>query len=511
MGDVDRRTFLQTAAASGLVLVTGADLGCSAGAAREDRHITTARRRRAAVARPGPPIPRTIGEAIRGPVFTPDTPGYSGAARVYNMRFDSERPRWVARPLDASDVSNAIRWAVQHEVPMRARSGGHSYAGYSTLDGGLVLDLRKLSRISFDRRAGIATIGAGAQLIDVYAALAGRAATIPAGTCPSVGIGGHALGGGMGFAGRAFGLALDNLVALELVTADGLVRTVSERSEPELFWALRGSGGGNFAVVTQLSFRVHPLPPAASWVILSWPWSEAGDALAAWQDWQPGATDRFSSVFHLETSPEGPTASVVGQYLGAARDLPHLLSSLRSVPGATLSFEDEAYLPLQMRWAGCVEQSFASCHTEGTYPGGSLLRADFRGASDYVNRPLPAPGRAAATQAMEARQGQPGSGAILFDAYGGAINRVASDDTAFVHRDSLCCLQYLTYTGDQGWIDDTRASMRPYVSGYCYQNYIDPTLRNWEHAYYGSNYRRLEAVRRQFDPEHRFKFPQGIG
>jgi len=158
-------------------------------------------------ARPRPPIPRTLAEAIHGPVIGPHSPTFAEAAHVYNERFDNVLPQAIARPLSVEDVQGAVRWAVAHDVRLAARSGGHSYAGYSTLSGAVVLDLRLMRSIRVDRIVGTATIGTGAQLIDIYAALAAHGATLPAGSCPSVGIAGHALGGGMGLAGRAFGLA----------------------------------------------------------------------------------------------------------------------------------------------------------------------------------------------------------------------------------------------------------------------------------------------------------------
>ena len=185
--------------------------------------------------------------------------------------------------------SRAVQWAVSNGVPLRARSGGHSYAGFSTLSGGVQLDLRNLRGISVDTRNRTATIGAGSQLIDVYAALAAHGVTIPAGSCPSVGIAGHALGGGMGLAGRQFGLTTDNILSAQIVTADGRVRTASSKSNPDLYWALRGGGGGNFGVVTSLTLRVHPVPGTVAGFIVNWPWSQAANALAAWQAWAPHA------------------------------------------------------------------------------------------------------------------------------------------------------------------------------------------------------------------------------
>lgn len=162
-----------------------------------------------------------LAQAIRGRVFLPGQPGFGSAAHVFNTRFDGVIPPAVARPVDARDVRDAVRFTVSRGVRVRARSGGHSYAGYSTLSDDVVLDLRRLSWVKVDQRNRTATIGAGSQLIDVSSVLARKGATIPAGSCPSVGIAGVTLGGGFGLAGRALGLTLDNLLAVRMVTADG--------------------------------------------------------------------------------------------------------------------------------------------------------------------------------------------------------------------------------------------------------------------------------------------------
>lgn len=222
----------------------------------------------------------------------------------------------------------------------------------------------------FDRRAGTATIGTGVQLIDVYAGLAAHGATIPAGSCPSVGIAGVTLGGGMGLAGRAFGLTADNLRAAQIVTADGRRREVDGHSDPELLWALRGGGGGNFGIVTSLQFRVHRLPRSAAWFVVSWPWRSAEEALAAWQSWAPHARDELTLIFHLQTGSRSPSVLVAGQYLGPSRDLRRLLAPLTGVSGARAQTGDQDYLGLQLRWAGCLHQSLSRCHTAGTSPGG---------------------------------------------------------------------------------------------------------------------------------------------
>jgi FAD/FMN-containing dehydrogenase len=487
-GWVDRRAFLAQAGAAGLALAAGA----------QGARLTHAAARRA-----GPPI--------RGQVIRRGTDGFRQAAHVYNERFDGVLPSLIARPVNVADVRTAVNWGVSHHVPLRARSGGHSYAGYSTLSGGMVLDLRNMRSVQVDTRHRTVTVGAGAQLIDVYAALAAHGLTIPAGSCPSVGIAGHALGGGMGLAGRQFGLTADNLLSAQIVTADGHLRTASGKSNPDLYWALRGGGGGNFGVVTSLRFRAHPVPRTVSSFSVSWPWSRAADALAAWQAWAPHARSQLTSIFHLSGGNGVTSVNVTGQYFGPASDLGGLLAPFKAVGGAAVHVANHSYLDAQLSFAGCATVSLKACHTEGTRPGGTLARASFRGKSDYVARPLPAAARRILVSQVEARAHMAGSGAILFDSYGGAINRVKPAATAFVHRNVLCCIQYLSYNGGTAWLDTVFAKMRPYVTGGAYFNYTDPELKHWQTAYYGSNYPRLLKIRRKYDPHHYFNFPQAIG
>ncbi len=445
--------------------------------------------------------------AIRGHVFAPGQPGFDAAAHVFNPRFDYVLPQAVARPVDALDVRDAVRYTVDRGVAVRARSGGHSYAGYSTLSHGAVLDLRRLDVISVDPSAGTATVGAGAQLIDVNAALHQHGVTLPAGSCPSVGIAGVTLGGGFGLEGRKFGVTCDSLIAVEIVTADGELRTVDEHTDADLLWALKGGGGGNFGIVTQFTFRVHPVPATAAYFEVAWPWSSADEAIAAWQAWAPHATDDVTSILHLDAGAP-PTITANGQYLGPRADVPGLIRSLLDIPGARQTADLElSYLALQLLLAGCDRLSVSQCHTVGAGPDGRLPREAFNAKSDYVSSPLTGAGRAAMIDAAEA----PGAGALLCDGYGGAVNRVDPAATAFVHRDDLFCIQYYGDGGSSAWIDQAWTKMRPHVSGRAYQNYIDPTLAGWQQAYYGQNLTRLESTRQRIDPSHYFTFPQAIG
>jgi FAD/FMN-containing dehydrogenase len=204
--------------------------------------------------------------------------------------------------------------------------------------------------------------------------------------------------------------------------------------------------------------------------------------------------------------------------MGPQRQLRALLNPLARVAGFRLTLGSSSYLDAQLRWAGCLGKTLAQCHLIGDTPAGALGRARFAGKSDYVNAPL---SRAAAETVVRwinrAQSEGFGSAALLLDSYGGAINRVRPDTTAFVHRNALCSGQYLVYWGRPSdaaraltWLRGFYTAMRPYVSGFAYQNYIDRDLKTWRHAYYATNYSRLQTVKRRVDPDWLFRFPQGI-
>ncbi len=449
---------------------------------------------------------RELRSAVRGRVLVPR----DSTRIVYNRRFEGLRPDAVVHVENSADVAAAVRWADRFDVRVVARSGGHSYAGYSSTGDGVVLDLSKLRGVQV---AGArATVGPGAQLIDVQRALTRRGVTVPSGSCPSVGIGGLALGGGHGLAGRRFGLTSDNLLAARIVTADGRVRHVDADTNEDLYWACRGGGGGNFGIVTALTLKTHRAA-GGTWFSISWPWSQAEEALAAWQRFAPEAPPALTSIFSLGTSGGSgpPRVAAVGQYLGDLAKLRRLVRPLTRVAGASLSSGGSTYFSLVLRWAGCLDGGFAACHRS--------TRSSFFAKSDYFDKRIGPRGRASMIDWIERRQRNPslGSGALLLDAYGGALNRPAPDATAFVHRDMLFSLQYLAYfnggtagRASRRWINGVWRALRPHVSGEAYQNYIDPQLEHWQRAYYGSNLERLREIKKQVDPDFRFRFPQAI-
>lgn len=455
---------------------------------------------------------RELARLVDGSVIGRTSAAYAAARVSFNERYDGVKPLAVLRAAGKADVRQAILWAVRHGIRVRARSGGHSYAGYSTVEDGLVIDLSALDAIAVDKRTQTATIGAGAQLIDVYDRLAKAGGTIPAGSCPTVGVGGLALGGGVGFASRKLGTTADNVLALTIVTADGRVLTCDRSRHADLYWACRGGGGGNFGIVTSFRFRVHPVTHA-SYFVLTWPWASADEVVAAWQRFAPHAPDGLFSVCRLATGTSQPTVQAFGQFFGGETALVALLKPLRNVPGASLTTGTSSYVDLMKRWAGCKTLTLDQCHVG---PPGALDRQRFAAKSDYVAKRLPPAGSTTLRTWLEKRQGQ-GGGAAILDSYGGAINRITPDATAFVHRRELFSIQYYASianaAGDasaMAWLRGFRAAMRPFTSGFAYQNYIDADLADWERAYYGSNYSRLRRVKSKYDPDNVFRFRQSV-
>ncbi|MDX6441094.1 MAG: hypothetical protein QOE43_823 [Gaiellaceae bacterium] len=447
-----------------------------------------------------------LAQMLDGDVVVPGSARYSSARLLWDTRFDGLRPRAIAYCANATDVERIVRWARARNIHIVPRSGGHSYAGYSSGNGVVVADVSRLSGVAIS--ASRATVGAGADLFAVYSGLAKHGVTVPGGSCPTVGIAGLALGGGVGYSSRRFGTTADNLQRLRIVTADGESRVCDASHHADLFWACRGGGGGNFGIATDLTFATHPVSTVSTYAI-EWPWEQAAQAVTAWQAFAPHAPDALFSVLDLiATNPAttGSRAHVMsaGQYFGPESDLTSLLEPLTSTGTPTrVMTQTLAYLDAVVHWAGCRDA--ASC-TEA--------RTAFAAKSDYVVAPLSSAAITTLVSGIASRQGH-GRGAVYLDAHGGAINRVAKSATAFVHRDALFSIQYTTqWSGaaqsSLSWLAGLHAQMRPFVSGSAYQNYIDPQLAAWRQAYYGSNFPRLLAIKRKFDPHGFFRFPQSI-
>jgi hypothetical protein len=428
----------------------------------------------------------------------------------------------IARCASTSDVQRCIAFARQHDVELRAHSGGHSYGGYSSCPG-LVVDVSQMQGVSAggptSQGEAVATIGAGATLIDVYSQLAAQGFLLPGGSCPTVGIAGLALGGGIGVFSRAYGLTCDQTATVEIVTADGVVRQCGPGRDDDLYWASRGGGGGNFGIATSFGFHVHPIPEAITLFTLEWPWGAAASVLDAWLRWIPSAPDQLWANCQLFASGDvgSGLVKVTGVFVGSVAACSAALNPLTVAVGEGTTYRfvgPEDYLTATMIEAGCEGKPVAQC--------AAPVESPFVAKSSYVGGPLPqgtVSGIVSALSNLPATLPGAGGG-VVFDGYGGLINRTGASDTAFVHRNAVACAQYsITYpsappgptttAAASAWLDSLQHLFSSETQG-SYQNYIDPTLTDWQEAYYGSNLGRLRQVKRRYDPDDLFHFAQSI-
>jgi FAD/FMN-containing dehydrogenase len=476
----------------------------------------------AATAKPTAAQWAALRHSLAGTLVLPTDAAYPQAKLVYDLRFEGARPAAVAYPRSNTDVQRLLAFARAHALAPIPRCGGHSYAGYST-GSGLVIDVANLAGVSVS--GSRASVGAGTRLIDMYSALAQRGVLVPGGSCPTVGISGLALGGGIGVLGRKYGLTADALRQLTVVTADAGVVNASASSHSDLYWASRGGGGRNFGIVTSLQFNARPLPALAMFT-MNFPWPAAGDLLGAWMRWIRDTPDElWSNCLLLSAGSSGLIARTTGVYVGSTSSLAILLARLRSAVGtapSSSSLSSATYLQAMLIEAGCADITLAQCHLQAPGSAGTLARTAFLAKSAYFAKAPPSAGIAAVVDAISAFQSELPSlgGGLAFDSYGGAINAVAPGATAFVHRDALCQLQMTASLGPatpaatvasaQAWLQRSAKSLERYTNGQAYQNYIDPTLQNWPAAYYGSNLPRLRRVKARYDPDNVFRFAQSI-
>ncbi|MFE3036109.1 FAD-binding oxidoreductase [Streptomyces canus] len=512
---MERRTFIGAgAAAITAVTTTACDGGGSADATKSTVGSSLLSRTPAAAANWN-----ALAHDLDGPLVRPGEANWATARQLYNTRFDSLRPAAVAYVAHADDIRTTLAYARAHGVRVAIRNGGHSYAGWSSGNNRLIVDVSELNRVRAS--GGTAVVGAGAKLIDVYRALTAKGVTIPAGSCPTVGVSGLVLGGGHGVASRAYGLTCDSLTQATLITADGKQLTANASTNTDLFWALRGAGNGNFGVVTELHFKTHPAPQGVT-AYATWPWSKAAAVVRAWQEWGPGQPDEIWSSCHLENG-GSPSVAVAAFSMGTYGELQNTLDRLADrvgSPARSVSLRRHSYESAMEAYAGCSSFSTeAKCHLPGSTPNrdprGALGRETYAARSDFFDRSLSAAGVQTLLRQVAAVRG--GSGSIALTALGGAVNRVPPTATAFVHRRSRMLAQYIaswragtTGTAVQSWLTGAHDAMKPYASGAAYQNYTDPTLRDWRKAYYGEAATKLAKVKKEYDPQGFFTFPQAL-
>ena len=437
--------------------------------------------------------------AIAGDVVLPGSPRYEHVRQPAMARFWHVRPQAIVRCREPGDVAETLALARRSRMQVAIRSGGHCFAGRSSTEG-ILIDVGPLNSVS--AAEGTVAVGAGATLADVYDALDEHGRTIAGGCGPTVGIAGLTLGGGLGILGRRYGLTSDQLVAAEVVLADGRVVDCDADDHADLFWALRGAGGCRVGVVTRLTLDTVPAPRATSFE-LRWPPAAATAILAAWQDWAPDAPDEVAASL-LVTAPADPDRMVAvrlfGAILGREADARRRLDAFAERAGTEPTAAALQELPYRE-----TKRHLAAIDA------GSALKpepAHLLSKSEFFRRSLPEDAIAALVDHLATARLAGCARELDFTPWGGAYNRIGSDATAFVHRAERFLLKHeITVAARQAmprareWLARSWALAHPAGTGGAYANFPDPELSPWDPAYHGANGERLRRIKATYDPD----------
>ncbi len=415
---------------------------------------------------------RAFAAGLAGSVDRPGDAGYDKGRALFSPRFDQVRPPAVVHCAEPADVVAAMAFAKRFGLPIVPRGGGHSYVGASTTAYGLVLDVRPLRAVTFDAATRTATIGGGATLRDIAAGLSPHRVTVPSGTCDTVGISGITSGGGIGPMSSAYGLTSDNVVSAELVTSDGKTRAVDAGREPELFWALRGGGGGRFGVVTSWRMRTCPARPAGRFTLV-FRWADAARVLSGWLARITVAPDDAWSACLLSADRTGGlSVRVNGTVLGG--DAHAEVAALSAAIG----------------------RDPVSATMDRAVAGPSAERGTHLVGSDVFAGPLPPAGVDTLLAVLRRRAAEKRPGVAKLKRMTGLPGRTAPGSTAFPWHGTHSMLQWLvdgdTVAGGYTWIDSGHHAMAPWSSGR-YVNYLEPGPFD-PARYHGRNRDRLAKI-----------------
>jgi FAD/FMN-containing dehydrogenase len=460
---------------------------------------------------------RALDRAISGDVILPDSREFDIGYPALNARFDQVRPQAVVRCRSSEDVVETIRFAYGAGMEVATRNGGHCFGGRSSTKG-LLVDVTPLRSVEIS--AGRVTVGGGTRLGEVYGSLLEQDLAIPGGSCPSVGIAGLALGGGLGIIGRKHGLTSDHLVSGQIVLADGRALECEEHREEDLFWALRGAGAGNFGVVTSLTFRTIAAPAATNFH-LAWPFSKAAAVIDAWQSWAPTAPDELAASLLIGASAEPedpPSVGVFGVMLGTEPDTAELVDELVTRTGSDPDSAFRKHMSFRETTRYWGERA-ARERVEGEPPGWELRGHRFI-KSEFFQRPFSAEAIDALLENFLKGRARGQTRELDFSPWGGGYNRMSAEATAFVHRDDRFWLKHATEVEPSAstaekdaahdWVTRSWATVHPWGTGRVFPNFPDPDLEDWASAYFGTNLDRLLSVKARYDPGNLFRFRQSL-
>jgi FAD/FMN-containing dehydrogenase len=446
--------------------------------------------------------------AFQGQQFGPGSDGYDEARAVYNAMID-KRPALIARCSGVADVIDAVRLAREKNLPLAVRCGGHSVAGKGVCDGGVLIDLSGMKGVHVDPQARTARVNAGVLWgeFDRETQLFGLAT--PGGRMTTTGVGGFTLGGGYAWLSTRHGLACDNLVSAQVVTADGRVVTASEDENADLLWGLRG-GGGNFGVVTSYEFRLHELGPIVMAGMVVHPIASAGEIGRAWRDWIERAPESVCSALGILLAPPEPfvppevqgtpVLGILAMYAGDPDEGEEVLRPLKQEigPPAIDLIDRIPYTAFQ-----AIVDPFSPTGWLNYHRGEHLASLSDGAIDAYVEH--------------GARVESPMSQAILFR-NGGAIGRVPEDATAASHRDAPYMWHPIAAWSDPAdtereirWVRESSAAIAPFATGGVYLNFEqDEGEAHVRAGYSPEKYARLVALKDKYDPENLFRINQNI-
>jgi FAD/FMN-containing dehydrogenase len=445
-------------------------------------------------------------ESVRGDVVTPADDGYAEACRIWNGAHDGHSPAVVVRCTGAADVIAAVGFARSNALTIAVRGGGHSVAGFSTVDDGIVIDLSPMSGVSVNPAARRASAGGGAVWGDVDHETQAHGLATTGGLVSTTGVAGFTLGGGIGWTMRKFGLACDNLAAADVVTADGRLVHASEHENADLLWGLRG-GGGNFGIVTQFEFDLHPLGPIVYAGPIFYPGAAARDLLCAFRDWAGKAPDDITAVVNLTAAPPLPVipaewhgkkvAAFIAVSTGPVHEGEALVRAMRGVAEPIADLLG----PMPYRAMQTLLDPLWPKGIHAYFKATNLARLDDELVDRLCENHLAAPGPQCEIHVHQ---------------MGGAVGRAANDATAFGERSMPFVLNAVT-----GWHDPSAGEAHTHwagtvveaasdaSTGRAYVNFLgDPDAA--QAAYGEETYARLVSLKNDYDPTNVFRLNQNV-
>ncbi|UMB68511.1 FAD-binding oxidoreductase [Mycobacterium paraterrae] len=424
--------------------------------------------------------------SIGGQVIRPESPQFGSAKAVFNVNYNGQTPAAVVVPTSQADVQKAMAFAATNNLKVAPRGGGHSYVGASVANGAMVLDLRQLpGGVDYDPATGLVTVPPATSLYAVHQVLAAAGRGIPTGTCPSVGAAGHALGGGLGAHSRHAGLMSDALRSATVVLPGGQSVVASANSQPDLFWGLRGGGGGNFGVTTSLTFATFPASQVDA-VNLDFPAHSFAQVLVGWQNWLRTADRSCWALADATVDQMGTHCRILATCpAGSGGSVASALTSAVGLQPSGTEHHTFNYLDLT---------NYLAVNNLNPAPLGYV------GGSDVFASMTPATAQGIAA-AVDAFPRGAGRMLAIMHALDGALADVPVGATAFPWRRQSSLVQWYVETGDpaaaRAWLSEAHRAVGPYSVG-GYVNYLEagqPAGR-----YFGPNLSRLDAVRQKYDP-----------